>query len=119
MIQDALGDRNNLASSPFLVVENAMAYYTQGDTNSVAWEDVGFKKVDDLTVEVTTEQRFTQQNVMRFFSHQRYRTVKTDLYESLMDENGLTTQYGTDADKFACCGPFVPHQLDQRIRARL
>ena len=97
----------NLASSPFLVVKNAMAYYTQGDSNSVAWEDVGFKKVDDLTVEVTTEQRFTQQNVMRFFSTNVTGPVKTDLYESLMDENGLTTQYGTDADKFACCGPFV------------
>lgn len=96
----------NLASSPNLIVKNAMAYYTQGDSNSVAWEDVGFKKVDDLTIEVVTEQRFTQQDVMRFFAANVSAPVNTEMYESLMDAEGLTTQYGTEADKFIACGPF-------------
>ena len=33
-------------------IKNAQAYYTQGDSNSVAWEDVGIKVVDDLTFEI-------------------------------------------------------------------
>ena len=88
-------------------IKNAQAYYTQGDSNSVAWEDVGIKVVDDLTFEITTEQKYSQQEVMRFTISQYACPVRVDMYEELMNDTKTATLYGTEADKFMCCGPFI------------
>lgn len=88
-------------------IKNAYAYYTQGDSNTVAWEDVGLQKVDDLTFRIITEQKYSQQEVMRFTISQNACPVRVELYEELMNETGTATQYGSDAEKFISCGPFI------------
>lgn len=88
-------------------IKNAQDYYTQGDSNSVAWEDVGLKVIDDKTFEVVTEQRYTQNEVMRFFSGRVTAPVRLDMYESMMNETKTSTLYGTEADKFISNGPFI------------
>lgn len=88
-------------------IKNAQAYYTQGARNTVAWEDVGIKKIDALTLQITTEQKYSQQEVMRFTISQYACPVRVDMYEKLMNESGTATLYGTEADKFMACGPFI------------
>ena len=67
-------------------IKNAQAYYTQGDSNSVAWEDVGVKAVDELTLQIETEQRYNQQEVMRFFVGRVTAPVYLEMYEKHMNE---------------------------------
>ena len=38
-----------------VTIVNARAYTLQGTENTVAWEDVGIKKIDDYTIQITTE----------------------------------------------------------------
>ncbi len=92
----------------YIKVENAMAYYTQVSTGKpVTWEAVGFKKVDEYTVSIKTEGKFTQQEVMQHFAWRTTGPVYEKLYEAGMDASKLTTRYGTDIDKFVCSGPFI------------
>ncbi len=88
-------------------IKNAQDYYTQGDTNAVAWEDVGIKKIDDLTVEITTEQRYNQQEVMRFFVSRVTAPVHLETYEKNMNDTKTATLYGTEKEYFVSNGPFI------------
>ncbi len=91
----------------YIKVENAMAYYTQVSTGKpVDWANVGFKKVDDYTLSVKTEGKFTQQEVMQHFAWRTTGPVYQKLYEAGLDASKLTTTYGTDKDKYIASGPF-------------
>jgi ABC-type oligopeptide transport system substrate-binding subunit len=41
----------------YLVIKNGVEYFGQTADKPVAWEDVGFKKIDDYTIEVTSTLR--------------------------------------------------------------
>lgn len=88
-------------------IKNAQDYYTQGDSNTVAWEDVGVRKVDDLTVEIITEQRYNQQEVMRFFVGRVTAPVHLETYEKNMNETKTATLYGSEKEYFVGNGPFI------------
>ena len=99
----------NLAQGTINIL-NAQDYYTQmaeESTNTIAWEDVGLKVVDEKTFQVITEQKYTQNEVMRFFSGRVTAPVKLDMYESLMNPEKTSTLYGTEADKFMSNGPYI------------
>jgi len=92
----------------YIAIKNALAYYTQVSTGKpVAWADVGIKKIDDRTLRITTEGRFTQQEVMQHFAWRTTGPVYERLYESGMDAGRRTTQYGTSAERFMPSGPFL------------
>lgn len=89
-------------------IVNAMEYYTQASTGEeVAWEDVGIKKLDDYTLEITTERKHIEDELVRKFSTASSGLVYEPLYEDLMNEDRTVTTYGTDADKIISCGPYV------------
>lgn len=88
-------------------IKNAQEYYMQGTDNNVSWDDVGLKTIDKLTFQVTTEQKYTQNEVMRFFTGRVTAPVKLDMYEALMNDSKTSTLYGTEADKFVSNGPFI------------
>lgn len=91
-----------------ITVENAYEYYTQkAEGIEVAWEDVGFKKVDDYTVSVTTTEKYTGTQVMQHFQMRYTGPVYQPLYDSSISEDGTSTTYGTEADLFMASGPFV------------
>lgn len=91
----------------YITVKNALAYYTQLSTGKpVAWKDVGLKKVDDYTLAVTTDGKFTQQEVMQHFAWRTTGPVYEKLFEAGMDASRRTTQYGTSAEKYMASGPF-------------
>lgn len=92
----------------YITIKNALAYYTQASTGKpVDWSEVGLKKVDALTLAVTTEGRFTQQEVVQHFAWRTTGPVYEKLYEAGMDASRRTTQYGTAADRHMASGPFM------------
>lgn len=88
-----------------LDIENAYAYYTQGDKKEVKWEDVGFKKIDDYTVQIKATGRYTQTHVMQHFNMRYTGVVYQPLFDAGMDETGTTTNYGTEVEYYMSAGP--------------
>ena len=87
-------------------IVNASAYYQQNGEGKtpVAWEDVGFKKVDDMTIEVTLTGPANATMVMRQLSTS---PIYQPLFEQCLSADGTTTTYGSAADKIIGAGPFV------------
>lgn len=94
----------NLAKQHVTVL-NATEYYGQGAEGKtpVAWEDVGFKKIDEYTVQVTLAAPATAYLMMRHFST---RPVYQPLYEKCLSADGLSCSYGSSQDKIISSGPF-------------
>lgn len=91
----------------YIEVVNASAYYLQGSTGTaVDWEDVGFKKVDDYTVAVTTTEKVTEIDVMRHFQMRYTGPVYQPIYDACMNSDHTANTYGTEAEYFMASGPF-------------
>jgi len=89
-------------------IVNGKAYYSSlSENNGVKWEDVGLKKVDDYTIEVTLSQSYTQEEVMRHFNSRTLALVKEDIYSKCISADGTECDYGTTLDKVAFAGPFM------------
>ena len=87
---------------------NGFEYYTQAQEGkpAVAWEDVGIKKVDDRTVEITTTQRYRAEDVKRHFTDRSLFPVYEPLYEAGMNDSRTVTTYGSSLKTYMGCGPF-------------
>lgn len=91
----------------YIQILNATEYYTQGSTGeAVAWEDVGVKKVDDMTIQITTKTAVNETLVMRHFSSAHTAPIYEPLFEECLSEDGTTTTWGTSADTIISSGPF-------------
>lgn len=77
--------------------------YAEGEAE---WEDVGIKKIDDYTIEITSKRVSTPLMVMQFTSIQNLCMVYEPLYEQYMYEDGSGTEYGLSLDKFMGSGRF-------------
>ena len=89
-----------------ITIVNAEAYAMQGNTNTVAWEDVGIKKVDDYTIQITTVDVNEQISVCKHFFSRNTVPVYQPLWEKCLSADGATTSYGADLDHFMGCGPY-------------
>ncbi len=87
-------------------VLNAKAYNQQGTENTVAWEDVGVKKIDDYTVQIITDGEYTQTQVCSQFTNRATAVVYEPLYEAGMNEDRTMTTYGSTLDQYMCAGPY-------------
>ena len=76
--------------------------YANGECS---WEDVGIKKIDDYTAEITGTYGVPQVNAIRFIS--AIALVYKPLYEAGMSEDRSITNWGTSVDTYMSCGPFV------------
>ncbi len=86
---------------------NATAYYTQLTTGvEVAWEDVGIKKIDDYTIEITLSEPYSQNEVMQHFRTTGCFPVYEPLYEAGMNADRTETSYATEFEQFMSCGQF-------------
>ena len=98
---------NKLASNN-ITIANAAEYAAQGDSATVAWEDVGIKKIDDYTIQlVLTSDTFTQANVCAHFNTRATTLVYEPFYEAGMTEDKTQTTYGATADQYMSCGPYM------------
>ena len=80
---------------------------TEGYPATVAWEDVGIKKVDDYTIQITTADEHSDPNTIKtHFDNRNLVPVHPDLWAECLSADGLTTSYGSDLDHFIGCGPY-------------
>ena len=97
----------NLRASNFakdvIEIENAMKYF-QGECS---WEEVGLKKIDDLTVEIHTVTQQDAQEVMTHLAHPANCIINEEYYEKGMNADRTETLYGTSKDNWISAGPFV------------
>lgn len=90
-----------------LDITNATEYYTQATTGeAVDWEDVGIKKVDDMTIQITVDTAVNETLVMRHFAYDLTAPLYEPLFEECLSEDGTTTTWGTSADTIISSGPF-------------
>lgn len=92
-----------------IFIKNATEYmeqYAPGKT-AVRWEDVGLKKLDDYTVEVTTVYKTTAQKVMQHFAIDSTMLIHKGTYESCWDDSHSVNSYGSTLDKFMSCGGYI------------
>lgn len=98
---------NKLASNNIKILK-ASEYAAQGTDNTIAWEEVGIKKVDDYTIQiVTTSPDFTEANVCAHFNTRATSLVYEPYYEAGMNEDRTTTTYGSKAEEYMSCGPYM------------
>ena len=94
--------------SNYVKIVNASEYYTQASTGvEVKWEDVGFKKVDDYTIQVQTAVPTTALIVMRQMSLAGFTPLYQPLWEACLSADKASTTYGSAPDKLMTCGPYT------------
>lgn len=109
---------NHIYDSDYLNLRNAREYYYQltpdedGEMpEEVAWEDVGFKVIDDLTFEITMNSRDTQWGVMGSLGV--FNLVEPELFESGYNSDKTTTTYGSLDNIPPSYGPYVLESWEQ------
>ena len=102
-----VNSRASQMASDYITIVNAKEYSLQGTENTVEWEDVGIKKVDDYTVELTVTDPVTALDVKSHLNYTWNRLVHKDTYEAYMNEDRSATTFGSTGDKFMSCGPFL------------
>lgn len=90
-----------------VTIVNAKEYALQGAGDAVAWEDVGIKKIDEYTIEITTVDANTQREVCNQFVDRATFPVYEPYYEAGMNESRTQTTYGTTLDNWMGCGPYT------------
>lgn len=93
-------------STGSITIVNAKEYQRQGTENTVAWEDVGIKKIDDYTIQITTAYPNTAEEVCAQFVDRSTFPVYEPYYEKGMNESRTQTTYGTTLDEWMGCGPY-------------
>ncbi|MBQ2819419.1 MAG: hypothetical protein IJF14_03430 [Clostridia bacterium] len=90
-----------IANATSITIVNAAAYFA----GECSWEDVGMKKIDDYTIEITNVEPTTQLNVTRTIGVGTI--VCKELYKSLLGDDGTWTGYGMTADQYVSSGAFI------------
>ena len=96
----------SLLAVDFISIKNAQAYYLQGNSNSVAWEDVGIRAAGEYLLEIECDRPQSAIDVMRHFNLSYTAPVYEPLYSRLLSADGTVCEYGSSADKVLCSGRF-------------
>ncbi|MDO4837678.1 MAG: ABC transporter substrate-binding protein [Clostridia bacterium] len=89
-----------------ITIVNAKDYSLQGTSNTISWDEVGIKKIDDYTLEIHTVDANTEADVCAHFTNRATGPVYEPLYEAGMNEDRTSTTYGTSLDNWMSCGPY-------------
>ena len=89
-----------------ITIKNAKEYSKQTSDAPVAWEDVGIRKIDDYTIEITTTGAVTQNSVCAQFTNRATAMVYEPMYEAGMNADRTSTTYGITADEWMSAGPY-------------
>jgi len=101
---------NNRASqlaSDYITITKASDYSLQGNANTVSWDDVGIKKVDDYTLELQLDAPVTEDDIKAHFNYAWTALVHEPTYEACMSADRSTTTYGSTLDKYMSCGAYI------------
>lgn len=86
-----------------ITIVNASAY-AKGECD---WEDVGIKKIDDYTLQITTVENNTLTEFCNHFTDRSVYPVYKDLYEAGMNADRTETTYGSTLDQWMGCGAYI------------
>ena len=103
-----LANRNSNASD----MENGAAYLA-GECD---WSEVGFKAIDDYTIELTYADDYEPENalgVMEYLGWVGACIVHPEMYEACLSEDGTSTTYGSSLDTFVASALYYPSDLIQ------
>ncbi len=89
-----------------ITIVNAAEYARQGTSNTISWDDVGIKKLDDYTLEIKTVTPKTLTDFCHHFTDRSTFPVYEPYYEAGMNEARTETNYGTTLDNWMGCGPY-------------
>lgn len=101
---------NNRASqlaSDYITITKATDYYLQGNANTVAWDEVGIKKIDDYTIELQLDAPVTGDDIKNHFDYAWTCVIHKPTYEACMNADRSNTTYGSSLDKYKSCGAFI------------
>ena len=101
---------NNRASqlaSDYITITKATDYYLQGDANTVSWDEVGIKKLDDYAIELNLDAPVTAIDIKNHFDYAWTCLVHKATYDGNMNADKTTTTYGSSLDKYMSCGAFI------------
>ena len=98
-----------LTNNSYMQIVNAYEYHQQYITGvSVDWEDVGLKKIDDFTIELTTVNPTNEQHVIDVMgSYVWGYMVYEPLFEECLSEDKSYTIYGTSLETWASSGEYM------------
>ncbi len=89
-----------------ITILNAKEYSKQTSEAPVSWDDVGIKKIDDYTIEITTTGEVSQTNICSHFTTRATVLIYEPLYEAGMNEDRTSSTYGSSADMWMSSGPY-------------
>ncbi|MDO4799115.1 MAG: ABC transporter substrate-binding protein [Bacillota bacterium] len=92
-----------------ITIVNGENYYKQGSEGfpaTVAWDEVGIKKLDDYTIQITTEDKHSAQDIMKHFYTRNLSPINRKMWDQCLSADGLTTSYGSDLEHFVGSGPY-------------
>ncbi|MBR4303805.1 MAG: hypothetical protein IKT81_00600 [Clostridia bacterium] len=92
---------SGLVNNNFCIIKNCEEY----QSGAYPWEEVGLKKIDDYTLEVTLEKPASQIDVQRMMTDPYL--VYEPLFEACMNKDRDATTYGTSIDTYMSAGPFI------------
>ncbi len=87
----------------YVEVKNAVAY----NAGECDWDEVGLKKIDDHTIELTLAGPASQSELLNHFNVTSLGLVHEATYEANMSADRTVTLYGTSADTIISCGAFT------------
>ena len=91
-------------------IENGVKYIA----GECEWSEVGFKAIDDYTIQVTYADDFepaTAMDVKEEWAYVGNAVVHIDTYEACMSEDGMSCTYGSSLDTFVASGLYEPTDL--------
>lgn len=98
-----------------ITISNAYEYSVQGTEehpDAVSFDDVGIKKLDEYSIQITTAEANTADEVREHFSQSCCTPLNEALWTECLSEDGLSTTYGTDKDKYISSGPYALAEWD-------
>ena len=99
----------------YIEIVNAENYFFQGTEGypaTVAWEDVGIKKIDDYTIQITTVNPIVENDVLSHFTTRAMAPYCPELYQQCMSADGMSNTYGSDLNTWVGCGPYILEKWD-------
>lgn len=97
----------NQVADNYIKIANAVEYSLQGNSNTVSWDDVGIKRIDDYTLGLELALPATEYDVIAHFCNTWCNIVHRDTFEACMSADRTSNTYGSDLDSYMSCGQFI------------
>lgn len=102
-----VNSRASQLASDYITITKATDYYLQGSDNTVSWDEVGIKKIDDYTLGLELDAAVTEADIKSHFNYSWTVIVHEPTYEAGMSADRTTTNYGSSLDTYMSCGSFI------------